>query len=241
MDKIFRIHVSALIFTMLIQNLYSFDMINALNITGKEAGAYIGQEYNRSFGHCWDMSAMGVWELHVVYTVRGGLSLGELSGDVTDVKAFTGVRAALFKDKWFAPIQFSLLYIYNGLLDYEAHAHTILPVISYNTKLIGISYGTNFRFTSFFGEAAEFELINSFSAFVNIINNKKWRLGIIVGNFGDFYAKNAGAYSLKSDCEIFITDNWAIINEIEFLQSGSDGLSANFYGLAWQGGAKYSW
>jgi hypothetical protein len=231
--------IFALIF-LIAMGIYAFDITDALNVTGKEAEARVRAGYDRSFGFSADFSAIGDLEFHDMVNLRGGALYGKLSG-VTDIKAFASAHAAPFSNKALMPIRFSLSYIYNGLLDYEAHAHSVLPVVSYNVGRVGVSYGPNFRFTSFFGEAAEFEMVNSFLVYFNFINNEKWRFGAAVGNFGDFYAKNMGAYSFKSDCEVRISGSWAIINEIELLQSGSDVLSANFYGLAWQGGARYSW
>ena len=203
-----------------------------------EVEAYIHTEYNRGFGWCGDLSVVGNIKPRDLFTVRGGLSVGNLSTGIDDIKAFSSVRVDPFSS---VPLRFSLLYIYDDLLHYNVHTHSILPVVSYGIARAGVSYGPNFRFTSFFGEPAQYELINSFSVYVNIINNEKRRMEAAVGNFCDFYAKNMGAYSLKVNYAVLITDNWTAVNEVELLQSGSDALTANFYGLAWRGGAKYSW
>jgi len=209
----------------------------AMDITGKELEAHLRGEYSRGFGYCGDFSVIGAVKPIESVTLRGGLSAGSLS-DVSNIKAFSSVRAAPFSK---LPLTFSLIYDYDGLLDYDVHTHSILPVVSYNTARVGISYGPNFRFTSFFGESVQFEPINSISVYFNAINNEKRRLEAVIGNFGDFYAKNMGAYSLKLNYAAFITVNWTLIGGIELLQSGSDVLSANFYGTAFRGGAKYSW
>jgi predicted phosphodiesterase len=214
------------VFCILPQSIYAID------ITGKGLEVYLRGEYNRGVGGCVDLSVAGGLKPLGMLTLRGGLSAGGLAG-APAIKAFSAAAAGPFSN---VPLQFSLLYIYNGLLGYDVHTHSILPVVSYNTARVGISYGPDFRFTSFFGEAAQFEPINSFSAYFDIINNEKRRLEAIVGNFGDFYAGNMGAYSLKLNYAEFIGGNWAVVNEIELLQSGSDALSANFYGLAWRGG-----
>jgi len=215
----------------------------AIDITDKELDVYLRTEYNRSFGGCWDLSVIGNIKPLDLFMLRGGLSVGSLSAGIDDIKAFSSAHIDPFS---LIPLRFSVFYIYNGLLYYDVHAQSIIPVVSYGVSRAGVSragvsYGPCFRFTSFFGEAAQYELINSFSAYVNIINNGKRRLEAVVGNFSDFYAKNMGAYSLKFDYSMFIAGNWTVINEVELLQSGSDALTANFYGLAWRGGAKYSW
>jgi hypothetical protein len=222
------------IFCVLIRNIYAID------ITEKELEVYLGGEYNRSFSSRADLSAVGSLKPQSAVTVRGGLSAGSLSGTAV-IKAFSAARVSPFRNMPLLPLQFSLLYVYNNLLGYDVSVHSILPVVSYNAARAGISCGPNFRFTSFFGEPAVFEPINSFSAYVNIINGEKRRLEAVIGNFGDFYAKNMGAYSFKLNYAEYVTRNWTVINEIEVLQSGSDAMSANFYGLAWRGGAKYLW
>jgi len=235
-----EISALALVFLILPHIIYALDITGAVNITEKEIEARIGQEYNRSFHHSGDLSVVIGLKLLEPLSLKGGFSYGRMGG-VTDIKAFTGAGISPFSRAYIKPLQFAVSYIYNGLLDYETHTHTILPVISYGTGRAGISYGTNLRFTSFFGEGAQFEPINSFSAYLNFINNGRVRAGVIVGNFSDFYAKNFGAYSLRTAAAVNISGNWAVITEVELLQGGSDGLSADFYGLAWRGGVKYSW
>jgi len=209
-----------------------------MDMTEKELDVYLKTEYNRGFGYCLDLSVVGNVKPQKTLNLRGGLSVGSLSDVTADIKAFSSARVEPFS---LVPLRLSLVYVYNGLLRYDVHAQSIIPVVSYGISRAGVSYGPCFRFTSFFGEAAQYELINSFSAYVNIINNGKRRLEAVVGNFSDFYAKNMGAYSLKFDYSMFIAGNWTVVNEVELLQSGSDALTANFYGLAWRGGAKYSW
>ncbi|MDR2693685.1 MAG: hypothetical protein LBB74_05670 [Chitinispirillales bacterium] len=231
--------ISILILCGLPLNLYVY-AIDITDIIGeeKEIEVYLRTEYNRGFGGCGDLSVIGNIKPRKIFTVRAGLSAGNLSTGVDDIKAFSSADADPFSN---IPLRFSLLYTYNGLLYYDVHTHSILPVVSYGIARVRVSYGPNFRFTSFFGETAQRELINSFSVYVNIINGEKRQMEAVVGNFCDFYARNMGAYSLKVNYAVFITGNWTVVNEVELLQSGSDALAADFYGLAWRGGAKYSW
>jgi len=208
-----------------------------IDLTGKEIEACITVEYNRTVNYMAGVSAVGGIELNGVCKLRSGVSIGK-SADSTEINAFLGGGYSPFSK---APVVFSLAYIYNGLPEYEAHAHSLLPFISYNAKRAGISLGVNFRFTSFFGEPAQFESIISSRAYFNIINNEMFRIGVSAGNFNDFYAKNMGAYSLNINTVIRFNDNWQIINDFELLQSGGDGLSVTFYGFRWHGGAKFTW
>jgi len=211
--------------------------INALEITKIETDAYIRGEFNRSFNYHGGLSATGAIELDNRYTFRGGISFGSTKIN-SDINTFIGARYSPFPN---LPLHFSLSYIYNGLPEYNAHTHSILPVIYFNAKRAGISVGFNFRFTSFFGSNAQFESILSFYGYFNFINNDNLRIWAGAGNFSDFYAKNMGAYSLSFGAVVRIDSNWSIIGQLELMQSGGDGFSTNFYGIAWSGGAKYSW
>jgi len=217
---------------------YGIDTRAADMITGGEIDVSLRNEYNRGFGYCWDLSAAGGVGLRDMFALRGGLSVGSLSNVTADIKAFSSAGVDPFSNM---PLRFSLSYIYNGLPRYGVHTQSVIPAVSYRVSRVAMSYGPCFRFASFFGEPAQYELINSFSASVDIISNGKRRLDAIVGNFSDFCAKNMGAYSLKLNYAEFIAGNWAVVNEAEFLQSGSDALTADFYGLVWRGGARYSW
>jgi hypothetical protein len=212
-------------------------IINGMEITEKEVEAYMGVEFNRSFNYYGDLSAIGAVELDNIILFRGGLSVGKTGADI-GLNTFIGAKYYPFQN---FPLHFKLSWIYNGLPEYEAHTHTILPVISFNASRAGISAGLNFRFTSYFSEIAEFETVLSFYAYFNFINSDDLRIGVGAGNFSDFYAKNMGAYSLNLNAAIALNSNWSIVCEFEFMQSGGDGLAANFYGFAWRGGAKYSW
>ena len=222
-----------ILFLLCLQNIHALD----IEITGKEAALYSKMEYNRSFLGYGNISTTGAIELNNICSFRGGFLLGTTKY-YTDIRFFTDAALAPWAK---IPLRFSLAYIYNGLPQYKAHAHTILPVVSYNGKWAGIGAGVAFRFTSFFRETALFESILSFSGYVNFVNNEKLRIGICCANFNDFYAGNMGAYSLSLYSAVHINKQWSIINDIELLQSGSVGLSANFYGINWRGGVKFTW
>jgi len=214
--------------------------IPALNaeITNKEIEAHLKNEYNRGFNYYGELSLIGVIELNSRYTFRGGLALG-LAKDISEAKSLAGFGFA--PSPAVKPLNLSFAYVYNGLPEYHAHSHTILPVISFNARRAGISIGPGIRFTSFFGEPAIFESILSFSGYFNFIYSEKLRIGIIIANFDDLQIENMGAYSLSLDSAIVINTQWTLINELELIQNGSVALSATFYGIAWRGGVKYTW
>jgi len=221
----------SLIFFFCIQIVYCID------INGKEIEACITGEYNRSINYIVSMSAVGGIEFNNMFKFRSGVSVGK-SEDGADINAFLSGRYYPFSK---IPFSFSLAYIYNGLPEYESHTHSIFPFISYNTRRAGVSIGPNFRFSSFFGETAQFESIISSCVYFNFINNDVLRIGVSVANFNEFYAKNMGAYSLSINTVIRLDYNWFLINEFELMQSGGDGFTTNFYGFCWRGGARFAW
>ena len=209
----------------------------AIQITDGNIEAYLRGEYNRGFNYYGDISAIGSIELNNIFTFRLGFALGK-AADSTIINTHTSASIAPFSR---IPIYFHLIYIYNGIPDYENHAHSILPLVSYNTARAGISIGPSLRLTSFFDEIAVFEPILSFSMYFNFINNDRLCIGINFANFNDFQTKNFGAYSLILNVLIRLDEKWQIINELEFTQSGGDGFSTIFYGFGWRGGVKYKW
>jgi len=221
------------LFFLCLQNIPALDIA----ITEKEAEASLKGEYNRSLLYYGELSSAGRLELNSRCTFSGGISLGKAEG-ITDIKLFTAARVDPLEGK---PLHLTLGYIYNGLPEYEAHSHTILPVVAYNAKRAGIAIGMGLRFTSFFTEPALFESMLSFSGYFNFINNETLCIGINCANFDDFSVKNMGAYSFGLNSSVRLNGQWSLINELRLLQSGSVGLSSNFYGIALRTGVKFTW
>ena len=237
MRHVTGVFVNRLIFLVVIllvlQKLHCMDT----QVTGKELWFYVTPEYNRTFLFCWDISAIGVLELNNRYTVESGLALGA-AGNVFDIKGFVGGEAAPFAN---IPISFSLDYIYNGLPEYEYHAHSILLLASLKTRRAGFSLGHTFRFNSFFGEPPIFEPIWACLVYIFFINNERLQLGLKSANFNDFTTRNLGAFVLNLNSVIHLNRKISIVNEIEIHQSGSASLAANLYGIVYRGGAVFSW
>ena len=208
-----------------------------ITITGREIEGHMGLEYNRSFLWYGELSTIGSVELNNRCAFRSGISLGKTEDDA-DIKMFTGIRYYPLKK---IPLQVSMAYMYNGLPLYQTHSHTILPVFSFGSGRAGIAVGPGFRFTAFLGEPAVFESLVSFSGYFNFINRETLDIGVSCANFGDFYAGNIGAYSFGVNSMVRANRQLAITNRIKLMQSGSIALSANFYGIAWQTGVKYTW
>jgi hypothetical protein len=213
--------------------------IHALNIgiTGKEAEAHLRGEYNRDYHFFGDISAIGAVELNNRLAIKTGFSIGRAE-DITDIKAFTNARFGLLAE-W--PLGLGLAWMYNGLPEYKAHSHTLLPAVSWNAKYGGITIGPSFRFTSFFNEPAIVEPTLSISVYVNFINNERLRIGAILANFNNFQTHNFGHYLLCINSAVRINSSWSVLNEVEAKQSGGDGLTSAFYGIALRGGARFIW
>ena len=233
-----KVKVLILLFLVIsLNNLYSLD------VTAKELEGYFRGEYTRGSDYLFELSTIGTLELDNTYSFKSGVALGRTLVD-TQLSFATGVEYTPF-DKLYGqfnlPLSFSAIYLYNGFFEYNTHVHSVLPFVSYNTDRAGLSLGTNFRFTRFFGEKAQNESVFSFYCYYNFIKNDSFTLGIACGNFNDFNAKNFGAFSYNLYAQLQVNDNWLVTNHIELQQSGVDGLSATFYGMAFRTGVKYSW
>jgi len=226
--------LSVLIFFLCLQNIPALD----IEITKKEIQAIMRNEYNRDYNYFGELSSIAVLELNNIYTVKSGLAIG-LAKDITEIKLFSGFNAAPIRAV--KNLSFSIAYIYDKLPQYYTYMHTILPFVSYNARRAGVSIGPGFRFTSYFDEKALYEALISFSVYFNFINNEKVLFGISVANFDDFNVKNTLSYSIKLNSAVYLNKNWSLINELEYSNSGIDGLTATFYGIAWRGGAKFTW
>jgi len=225
--------VIMLVFFICAREIHALD----IEITGKEVEAHLRGEYNRNYYFSGDISAISAIELNNRLKFRTGVSVGWAEG-ITDLKIFTNARFGLLKKQ---PLGLELSWMYNGLPEYETHSHTLLPVVFFNAKYGGITIGPGFRFTSFFKKPAIFQPTLSISVYANFINNEKLRLGISLANFNDFQANNFALYSLYFNSAIHIRRRWSLLNELELKQSGGDGLTAAFYGVALRTGAKFTW
>lgn len=215
---------------------FSLPALN-VQITGKEASIDFRGEYNKALLYSVDFSTIGSVELNKLYTCKSGISFGAIDNGFT-IHTFVQNRIGpLFGQ----PLYFSLAYIYNGLPAYEAHAHTLLPVASFNGRRAGINIGPGLCFTRFYGEKSIFESMLSAYVYVNFVNNERLCIGMSLGNFNDFYAGTTGSYSLSLNSLIRFDKQWSLINNIELLQSGSVALAANFYGIACRTGVRFTW
>jgi len=229
--KAVSVKIFLLIFFITLNN------VHAVDITESGIEAYLKGEYNRVFNYYGDISVIGSLELDNLFTFKLGFSLATAANSI-NINTHTSAGVTPFSG---VPLDFRVIYIYNGIPDFENHTHTILPLVSFNGTIFGISAGTSLRFTSFFNERAVFESVLSFSVYVNFINNDNLRIGISIANFNEFQAKNFGAYSLKFYTAVRMDSSWQIINELELMQSGGDGFSTVFFGFGWRGGVRYTW
>jgi len=218
---------------IMLQKLYGINIQNS----DKELSSYFTFEYNRALNYCWDISTVGSLKFKDRHIVKSGLAMGG-TGNIFNIKGFIGGETSFFTS---FPVNLSLNYSYNGLPAYENHTHSILFLASIKRQWWGVSAGTSFRFTSFFGEPAVFEPILSFLVYVFFINNDTLKLGLRIANFDNFTSGNMGAYFLNINSSVRLSERLSLINEIEILQSGSIALASNFYGIVYKGGVTFSW
>ena len=229
----FYLKIVPILFFLCLQNISALD----IELTGKETAAYVSAGYNRGFSGFGEAAFSGGVELEGQYAFGGGFSF-EFAAGITDIKLAAGARVEPIRN---VPFYISLAYMYNGLPQYKAHSQTILPLVAFNADRGGIAIGPCLRFTSFFGDKAIFDSMFNFSAYVNFILRENLRIGICFANIDEWSVKNMGFYSLALKSIFKINENWSLVNDIVLLQSGSVALSANFYGIAWRGGAKFTW
>jgi len=200
--------------------IFCIQIVYGIDLTYKEIETYITGAYNRGVNFNAGIAAAGGIELNKICKLRSGFSFGK-SKDISDINAFISGKYSPFSE---LPLSFSLLYIYNNLLEYKTYVHSILPFISFNKSRAGISLGSNLRFSSFFEETAIFESMISFCGYFNFINNEILRIGISAGNINEFNARNFGTYSFFLNTVIRLNDKLFLLNDFELLQSGGDGF-----------------
>jgi len=215
--------------------------ISSFNISGNVEAHILG-EYTLGHYNYAELSFTGLISLNNLFSFRAGAAYGKSSIN-RDINTFlkAGFTPFVNFSKYISPLCFSFSYIYNSFLDFDVKTHSIFPVISYNAKRFGTSLGMNFRLSSFFDEKPQFEPVFSFSIYCVFVDNDKFNMGIIIGNFNDFHARNLNAIWLNMSAVIRFNKTWSMLNEIELMQSGIDGLTTTFYGISYKGGVRFSW
>jgi len=226
-----KVVVVILVFFCL-QDVYSVE----INITDKKIEGYYRGVHTRSFRFSNEISAIGAVKLGDTFTTRGGLGIS-----LTDSETNIFLNANYLPFSRIPSLNFSVSYLYNDIPIFQTRVNSIMPIISYHLTRAQVSIGSNFRFTHFFEESTVFETVLSFYIAYNIINSDLLRIGIGCGNFKDFYFNNLGAYSLNLYGDIRLNSNLVIVNDIEFMQSGGDGLTTTFYGIGIRAGIKFTW
>jgi hypothetical protein len=197
-----------------------------------------GVEYNRSFRFIHGFQVEGSLEFKGSYTVSGGLSsvwFDEGSG----INAFAGQRYILPFSRVSLGINFR--YIYNGIPAYSYDSHSLVPFGSIDGKYGGLFLGSILRYTVYGGSPAIFEPVLAYCVYINIINAGKIRLTIGAANFSPFMAGNLGSYYFTLESLVRLSRAVAVVNEFDFCQTGSIGLSSVLYGMAWRGGVRLTW
>jgi hypothetical protein len=215
--------------------LYGFEPV----FTGGSLDLKSRVEYNRSFLFCYGGQAEGSLEFNNRYAILGGLSSGRLGGEEPEINAFVGHRYLLPVPG--VLLRVNLTYLYNGIPGYSYESHSLIPFASIEGKYGGFSLGNTLRFTVFSGSPSVFEPVLAYHGFINIINNRKLRLSIGMANFSPFAAGNFGSYYFTLESLIRLSGGVALVNEFDSYQTGSVGLTAVLYGVAWRGGVRLTW
>ncbi|MDR3303198.1 MAG: hypothetical protein LBS86_02165 [Treponema sp.] len=219
-------------------------------ITGSEVNVYFKSEVNRTFYYCWDINSSASVEFNHRYTIKGGVSLGQLdtvfdvstfvAADV-DLSSIMGGRGVEKKFLRVGSLWVSLAYMYNGLPEYKTKSHAIVPLFSLKGRWVGLSLGVSLRFTEFDDTLVLFESNMAAAVSVNFYNTDAFRIGLKCANFSEFVAGAFGAYFLSLNSVIRLTKPLSITSDIELYQSGSVGLASNFYAIAFRVGVVFTW
>jgi len=220
-------------------NAHDIETANAqgIKITNMEAEYFLNADFNRTFNFVGGISAAGKIEFNNRLAIKEGIFFG-WTEDITIIKLFNNATYRILAN-W--PLEVKFAWVYNGLPDYETHIHAISPFVSWNDKYYGISVGFGFRFTSFFDEGPLLEFLVPMGIYVNFINNEKICVGMSLANYTDFQMDSFIAFALAAKASIMVNEHLSIINELEFRESGADGLTNIVHGVVWKGGAKIKW
>ncbi|AEF83545.1 hypothetical protein TREPR_2809 [Treponema primitia ZAS-2] len=210
-----------------------------VRITGKEAGVDVKNEYNRTYNQCWTFSGFGALTLNDRYTLKTGLALWETTV-AWETDAFVSASAALPLPIPF-PVYADFAYMLNAMPDYETSSHTLLPALGVRGKYAGFALGLRARFSVFYDDPPIFEPILAFSGYVNFFNSEPFRLGLGCANYDDFIAGNFGSYYFNLNSKIRLLKFLFLVNGLDLYQTGSVGLAANLYGLAFNMGVVFNW
>lgn len=208
-----------------------------LRLGAKELEAVFVPEYNRSFLFCWDIAASGNITFNDIYLARGGIAMGSID-DGFSMKMFAGGEVSPFER---LPFSFSLDWKHGSIDSMEYVSDSLQALVSLKLKRWIISAGPAFRFESFSGSRPVFEPILAAQVCAFIIDSETFRLGVKLANFDSFTSGNFASYFINVNSLVRLGRNMEIINEIDIQQSGSIGLAANFYGLAYRGGVRFLW
>jgi hypothetical protein len=211
--------------------------LSALDSPRIEAGFTVEPEINRAFSSAVSFASFGAFKVNSRFILKGGVSLGT-TGNIFDMKGFTKTEAVFPLP---VPLSVSVHYIYNGMPAYKTHIQSLAPLISFKSRWVGVSFGPAWHFITFNRKMVAAEPVFAFSWYVNFYHTDKGRIGLRCANLTDFVSGNTGAYWVQLSSRFSVTPICSFINDLTVYQSGSIGLSAAFYGLAYRGGIVFTW
>ncbi|GHU43881.1 hypothetical protein FACS1894190_14790 [Spirochaetia bacterium] len=158
-----------------------------------------------------------------------------------DIFADADLNFSFLKYKFFKLLYFNFLYGFESLPVYFTNSSSIIPTIALKGRIGGVILGYHLRLSSFYSSAPVIEGMIAFRLFVTALNTNVILLNIAFANFDNFYYGNYGAYFLRVETTVHVHKNISLTNDITINQSGSVGLSSNFYGAKLRSGIKIVW
>jgi hypothetical protein len=227
--------------------------LGALDFSGIHADLTFKPEFHRSFGFCQEFAAAGESLIRDSYGFQGGIAFGS-TGREFDLGIFLG-GSYLLPLPVKVKLQIRFLYVYDTIPAYTYKSNTLFPFLSLRGKWGGADLGPAFRFTIFDSDyPVIFEPVLEGRFFLSFPFWEHVNLAAGFGNFSLFNMGNMGAYFLFLESRVDMDGlrpfkglrerggpQVSLINNLEFYQTGSIGLTAAFQGFSWQTGFRFSW
>jgi hypothetical protein len=151
------------------------------------------------------------------------------------------VRFAMIPVNFFKYVHFNLFYMYETMPEYQAKQYSVIPSLAFKAKRAGITLGYHTRFVSYYNENSITEAMIAFNIYLNILNNEKYRLGLVWANHDKLFAGNFGAYFLRLRFDYHFNKNTSVNTALSVDQTGGMGLTTTLFGLSFLSGVSIKW
>ncbi|MDR2601513.1 MAG: hypothetical protein LBC53_03555 [Spirochaetaceae bacterium] len=202
----------------------------------KEIYAAASAGFDSSFYQNYSFDLLSNLELNKGINIKSAFSFW-VSGEAPETSLTLG-GSYIFP--LYKKLSFCAMYNFTNIPVYKNKMHVILPFVLLSGERSGVSLGAAFRFSSFYGQYI-FEPNFNFSVYYEFIRGEKYTLTAYFENFDDYKINNFNSYYIKINSVFKINEKLSLKGEVYLLQSGSGGLSADYYGTTLKIGASVLW